>query len=187
MARRGRSRRPQADLDQHAVERLLGEQHRAEHRGLGLDVLRRDAAAAASGGATATATAVSARRHSAVTMVLTRPSRRPTTSISTMWVPVLRIGSSSCTLRWSSFSPRACLDGVGDLLGGDGAEQPAVVAGLVRDREHGLAQQRGGLLGLRLGLRGGALGRLACARCASAIDAGVAGWASLRGTRKLRR
>ena len=36
---------PQADLEQDAVERLLGEQDRAEDGGLGLGVLRRDASA----------------------------------------------------------------------------------------------------------------------------------------------
>ena len=50
-------------------------------------------------------------------------------------------------------------DRVGDLLRGDGAEQAAVLAGAVGDREHGLREQRGGLAGalerLALGLLGG--------------------------------
>ena len=39
--------------------------------------------------------------------------------------------------------PRASRDRVDDVLGGDGAEQAAVVAGLVGDREHGLVEELG--------------------------------------------
>ena len=45
----------------------------------------------------------------AVTIVLTVAVTPSWTSIVTMWVPVVRIGCSSCTLRRSSFIPRACL------------------------------------------------------------------------------
>src|SRR3954447_23316226 len=38
------------------------------------------------------------------------------------------------------------LNGVDDVLCGDGAEEPSVVAGLMRDGEDGLVEQGGGLL-----------------------------------------
>ena len=79
------------------------------------------------------------------------------------------------------------LDRVDDVLRGDRAEQAAVVAGLVGDGEHGLVEQRGALLGPRRRPRRPRGRRSACARWAAAIDALVAGSASLRGIRKLRR
>src|SRR3954452_24589967 len=39
-------------------------------------------------------------------------------------------------------------DGVGDVLRGDGPEQPAVLAGLVGDRQDGLVEHGGGVLRL---------------------------------------
>ena len=74
------------------------------------------------------------------------------------------------------------LDRLGDLLGGDGAEQLAVLAGLVVDRQDGLAEQGGGLAGALGGLA--LLGLLALeAATASSSAPLVAGWASLRGIR----
>ncbi len=113
---------------------------------------------AVSGG---TATATVPAQPCGVTMVLISAVTPSTTSTVTMWVPVLRIGSVSSTRRLSSLHPARLPDRVRDLLGGDGAEQAAVVTGLVGDREHGLPQQGGRLLRLGLGLRLGPLGRLA--------------------------
>ena len=134
-------------------------QDRAEDRDLGLVVLRRHAAVPA--GATRhwpSAVASGQRRqpvasYSAVTMVLTSAVTPSDTSTVTMCVPVVLIGSLSWTLRLSSLTPARLPHRVDDLLRGDRAEQPAVVARLVRDREHGLAQQRRVLLGA-LGLLG---------------------------------
>src|SRR5215210_4932109 len=50
------------------------------------------------------------------------------------------------------------LDRVGDVLRCHRSEEPAVVAGLVRDREHRLVEQRRALLGLGGGVGLGALG-----------------------------
>jgi hypothetical protein len=78
------------------------------------------------------------------------------------------------------------LDGVRDVLRGDRAEQAAVVAGLLADRDDRAVEDRGLLLGGQLGLLLGAFG-------GGGLDLRlleepfVAGWASLRGTRKLRR
>src|SRR3954454_7952113 len=55
------------------------------------------------------------------------------------------------------------LDRVGDVLGRDGAEQAPVLAGLVRDREHGLVEQLRTLLRLRLGVGDRALSGLPAA------------------------
>ena len=147
--------RLQAHLEQHAVERLLGEQDRAEDRGLGLLVVRRDAARWRQAG----------RRRPpghacGVTIVLMSAVTPSATSTVTMWVPVVWIGSVEQDPPLVEPHAARLADRVRDLLGGDGAEQPAVVARLVRDREHGLAQQRGLLLGLRLRLGRRALRRL---------------------------
>ena len=103
-----------------------------------------------------------------------------------MWVPTLRIGSSRWTLRLSRRDAARVLDRVGDVLRGDRAEQAAVVAGLLRDREHGLVEQRGVLaraLSASRAARSAASWRSAAASSAPF----VAGCASLRGIRKLRR
>ena len=55
------------------------------------------------------------------------------------------------------------LDRVGDVLRGDGAEQAAVLARLVRDREHGLVEQLRALLGLGLRVGDRAVGGLLAA------------------------
>ena len=80
------------------------------------------------------------------TIVLTGAITPGATSISTMCVPSSRIGSSRRTLALVDAEPARLLDRVDDLLRGHRAEQAAVLAGLVGDREHGLGQQRGGLL-----------------------------------------
>ena len=54
-------------------------------------------------------------------------------------------------------------DGVDDLLRGDRAEQTAVVAGRMRDRQHRLGEQRHVLLGLLGSLALGAVGGVAAA------------------------
>ena len=59
--------------------------------------------------------------------------------------------------------PAGLLDGIHDLLTGDRAKEPPVVARLVGDRQDGLAQQPGGLLRALGGLRRGPLGRLLAA------------------------
>src|SRR4051794_13759146 len=56
------------------------------------------------------------------------------------------------------------LDRVDDVLRRDRAEQAAVVAGLVGDREHRAAEHGSGVLGALVRLRGGALARLERAR-----------------------
>ena len=59
-------------------------------------------------------------------------------SISTMWVPISRIGCSRRTLRRSMLQVAGVADRVGDLLGTDRAEELAVLAGPLVDRQHSL-------------------------------------------------
>ena len=91
------------------------------------------------------------------TMVLTLARTPSPTSTVTMRVPTVRIGSSRWTLRRSIVDAAGLLDRVDDVLRGDGAEQAAVVAGLVGDREHGLVELLGALLGALGGLGGRAV------------------------------
>ena len=71
------------------------------------------------------------------------------------------MGSSRWILRRSTVDAARLLDGVGDVLRGDRAEQAPVVAGLLADREHRLVEQLGAARAARLDglLRGALLGR----------------------------
>ena len=87
------------------------------------------------------------------TIVFTLAVTPPPTSISTMKLPVSRIGSSSRIFLLVDLHAAGGLDRLGDLLRGDGAEQLAVLAGLVVDRQHGLGEQGRGLVGAIGGAR----------------------------------
>ena len=77
-------------------------------------------------------------------------------------------------------------DRVGDVLRRDGAEQAPVVAGLLRDREDRAVEEVGVLLER---VTACSLARVSAwaLRWAAWMAPFVAGWASLRGMRKLRR
>ena len=121
------------------------------------------------------------------TIVLTVAVTPSSTSTSTIRVPTVRIGSSRWTWRRSIVDPARLLDRVDDVLRRDGAEQAAVLARLVGDRQHRAVEQ------LRVLARARRRGRARRARRrprgagAPATAPFVAGSASLRGIRKLRR
>ena len=130
---------------------------------------------------------------SSATIVFTEATVPSASSISTMWVPISRIGCSSRTLRRSMRRSRASRIASTISFGADRAEQLAVLARALVDRQHGLREQRGRLLfalGPRLlGLFGGRLAALRLLERArrSPAPPACAGSGSCAGSRGRRR
>ena len=156
--------RAQADVDLDLVEHALGDEDGAQHRDLGLEVLQREPVGSA---------VLVERRydcHVAEEAGLAgRDDGLDGRGDAIVHLDRDHVGSRVADrllqVDLATVEPQAAglADRVDDLLSGDRAEQAAVVAGGMRDRQHRLGEQRRVLLRLVRRLPRRALGSLAAA------------------------